>query len=234
MKKNLLILFLGVICCLQCNFLFAQEMTVTGRVTDGATDESLIGVNIIIQGTTQGSITDVDGNYSINVPSSAAVLDFSFVGYETAAVTVGNNTTIDVELMPSAVGLDELVVIGYGTQRRGSITGAISSVSSQDIQELPVADAGTALQGRATGVVALSAGNQPGEGVTIRIRGRRSLTASNEPLFVVDGIPYDGNINDINPRDIKSMEILKGGDRGAFQGWAWLMITVTPEFLNIE
>ncbi|MCK4746888.1 MAG: TonB-dependent receptor plug domain-containing protein, partial [Bacteroidales bacterium] len=100
----------------------------------------------------------------------------------------------------------------------GSITGAIGSVSSDDIQELPVTDAGSALQGRATGVVALSAGNQPGEGVIIRVRGRRSLTATNEPLFVVDGIPYDGNIADINPRDIKSMEVLKDASATAIYG----------------
>jgi len=218
MKKNLLIFFFSVFSCFLCNGIFAQEMTVTGVVTDGATNESLIGVNIIVQGTTAGSITDINGNYSVSVPSAEAVLMFSFVGYESQAVTVGNQTVIDVQLMPSAIGLDELVVIGYGTQRRGSITGAIASVSSEDIMELPVADAGEALQGRAAGVVALASGNQPGEGVTIRIRGRRSLTATNEPLFVVDGVLWWGDISDINPRDIKSMEILKDASATAIYG----------------
>lgn len=218
MKKKLLIFFLGVIGMIQCTALLAQEITVTGVVTDGTTGEPLIGVNIIIQGTTQGSISDTDGNYSITVPSGDAVLVYSYIGYETRMATVGNQSTIDVQLMPSAIGLDELIVIGYGTQRKGSITGSISSVSSEDIQELPISDAGTALQGRAAGVVALSTGNQPGEGVTIRIRGRRSLTATNDPLFVVDGIPYDGNINDINPRDIKSMEVLKDASATAIYG----------------
>ena len=218
MKKNLLILFFGVICSLFFMQSFAQERTVTGTVTDGANNEALIGVNIVVQGTTTGAITDVNGNYSISVPSGEAALLFSFVGYAVQSVAVGNQTVIDIQLAPSTVGLDELVVIGYGTQKRGSITGAIVSVSSDDIQELPVTDAGSALQGRAAGVVALSAGNQPGEGVTIRIRGRRSLTATNEPLFVVDGIPYDGNIADINPRDIKSMEILKDASATAIYG----------------
>ncbi|MCK4745595.1 MAG: TonB-dependent receptor plug domain-containing protein, partial [Bacteroidales bacterium] len=218
MKKNLLLLFFGVICSFSCLHMFAQERTVTGTVTDGATSEALIGVNIVVQGTTTGAITDADGAYSITVSSGDAALVFSFVGYAVQSVVVGNQTVIDVTLEPSTVGLDELVVIGYGTQRRGSITGAIVSVSSDDIQELPVTDAGSALQGRAAGVVALSAGNQPGEGVTIRIRGRRSLTATNEPLFVVDGIPYDGNIADINPRDIKSMEVLKDASATAIYG----------------
>jgi len=217
MKKNLL-LFFGIICCLSCIDLYAQERTVTGTVTDGATNEPLIGVNIVVQGTTIGAVTDLDGNYSITVPSGEAAITYSFVGYAVQSIPVGIQTVIDVQLLASTVGLDELVVIGYGTQKRGSITGAISSVSSDDIKELPVTDAGSALQGRAAGVVALSAGNQPGEGVTIRIRGRRSLTATNEPLFVVDGIPYDGNIADINPKDIKSMEILKDASATAIYG----------------
>ena len=187
-------------------------------VTDGTTNETLVGVNIVIEGTTVGAITNMNGSYSITVPSPDATLVFSFLGYTPQTAVVGARSTIDIQLMPSLIGLDEIVVIGYGTQRRGSITGAISSVSSDDILELPVTDAGSALQGRATGVVALSAGNQPGEGVTIRIRGRRSLTATNEPLYVVDGIPYDGNIADINPRDIKSMEILKDASATAIYG----------------
>ena len=217
MKKNLL-LFFGIICCLSSVNLFAQERTVTGTVTDGATNDALPGVNIVIEGTTTGVISGSDGTYSIVVPSDEASLMFSFIGYTVQSITVGNQTVIAVTLQASTVGLDELVVIGYGTQRRGSITGAVASVSSDDIQELPVTDAGSALQGRAAGVVALSAGNQPGEGVTIRVRGRRSLTATNEPLFVVDGIPYDGNIADINPRDINSMEILKDASATAIYG----------------
>jgi TonB-linked SusC/RagA family outer membrane protein len=218
MKKILLILFGIVICCFFNFEAYSQETTITGVVTDGTTNETLVGVNIIIEGTTTGAITDVNGNYSITVPSPDATLVYSFLGYTTQTIVVGSRSTIDIQLMPSLIGLDEIVVVGYGTQRRGSITGAISSVSSDEILELPVTDAGTALQGRATGVVALAAGNQPGEGVTIRIRGRRSLTATNEPLYVVDGIPYDGNIVDINPRDIKSMEILKDASATAIYG----------------
>ena len=199
--------------------LFGQARTITGTVTDGNTGEPLIGVNIVVQGTTTGAITDPNGEYSIEVPDGNAVLMFSFVGYEVVTVTVGSQTTIDVPLTPSMVDLDELVVIGYGTQRRGSITGAISSVSSDEIQERPVLNAGQALQGRAPGVVTLSnGGSTPGTDVTIRIRGRRSLTATNDPLFVVDGIPWDGSITGLNPKDIKSMEVLKDASATAIYG----------------
>jgi TonB-linked SusC/RagA family outer membrane protein len=219
MKKHLLILIFGVICSFSCMNLLAQERTITGTVTDGVTNEPLVGVNIVVQGTTTGAITNAKGNYSISVPSADAVLVFSFVGYEVSAVEVTNLSVIDISLMPSAVGLDELVVVGYGTQRRGSITGAISSVSSDEIQERPVLNAGQALQGRATGVVALSnGGSTPGTDVTIRIRGRRSLTATNDPLFVVDGIPWEGSITGLNPRDIKSMEVLKDASATAIYG----------------
>lgn len=217
MKKTLLILF-SVICCFFCLEAYSQETTITGVVTDGVTDEPLAGAYVVVEGTTIGAMTDAGGRYSITAPSPNVRLIFSFVGFGTQAVNVEGRTIIDIELSPAAIGLDDIVVTGYGTQRRGSITGAITSVSADDIIELPVIDAGSALQGRATGVVALSAGNQPGEGVTIRIRGRRSLTATNEPLYVVDGIPYEGNIVDINPRDIKSMEILKDASATAIYG----------------
>jgi TonB-linked SusC/RagA family outer membrane protein len=218
MKKHFL-LFFGIICCLSSIGLYAQERTVTGTVTDVATNEAMLGVNIVVEGTTTGAITDLNGNYTITVPSNDAVLLYSFVGYTVQAIPVGNQTVIDIQLEASTVGLDELVVIGYGTQRRGSITGAVSSVSSDEIQERPVTNAGQALQGRATGVVALSnGGSTPGTDVTIRIRGRRSLTATNEPLFVVDGIPWQGSINGLNPKDIKSMEVLKDASATAIYG----------------
>jgi len=173
---------------------------------------------VVVKGTTVGTLTDADGAFSLSVPDNARILSFSFIGMKTSEIEIGTQTTFNVTMEVDVGMLEEVVVIGYGTQRRGSITGSIASVTMEDIQELPVIDVGSALQGRATGVVALASGNQPGEGVTIRIRGRRSLTATNEPLYVVDGIPYDGNIVDINPRDIKSMEILKDASATAIYG----------------
>ncbi|HDR67411.1 MAG TPA: TonB-dependent receptor, partial [Bacteroidaceae bacterium] len=194
-----------------------SQKTVTGRVT--SEDGMVIpGVTVVVKGTSVGTVTNEMGQYSVTVPEGNDVLVYSFIGMKTQEISVGNQSTINVVMLADVIGLEEVVAIGYGTERRGSITGAISSVTTQDIQELPILDAGSALQGRATGVMALASGNRPGDGVTIRIRGRRSLTATNDPLYVVDGIPYEGNINDINPRDIKSMEILKDASATAIYG----------------
>ena len=196
----------------------AQTRVISGKVTSGEDNSALPGVNVIIKGTSTGSVTDAEGNYKLEIPEGTVVLVFSSVGYVTEEVSITNESELNMVMAPDVTALDEIVVVGYGTQRKGDITGAISSVTSKDIHELPVVDVGNALQGRAAGVVSLASGTRPGEGVTIRIRGRRSLTANNDPLFVVDGIPYEGNINDINPRDIKSVEVLKDASATAIYG----------------
>jgi TonB-linked SusC/RagA family outer membrane protein len=196
----------------------AQTRMISGNVTSGDDNSALPGVNVVIKGTSSGTVTDLEGNYDLEIPQGTVVLVFSSVGYVTEEVNITNETIMNMVMTTDVTALEEIVVVGYGTQRKGDVTGAISSVTSKDIQELPVTDAGQALQGRAAGVVALSAGTRPGDGVTIRVRGRRSLTADNNPLFVVDGIPYEGNINDINPRDIKSMEVLKDASATAIYG----------------
>ncbi|MEX0770695.1 MAG: TonB-dependent receptor [Balneolaceae bacterium] len=196
----------------------AQNHTVSGTIISSADGEALPGVNIAVKGTTTGTTTNIDGEYSLTTSSANDTLVYSYIGYETLEEPINGRSTIDIALVPRAIEGEELVVVGYGAVQRRDITGSVTSVSTQDIQEVPVSDAGQALQGRAAGVVALSAGNRPGEGVTIRIRGRRSLTASNDPLFVVDGIPLEGNIDDINPRDIESMEVLKDASATAIYG----------------
>ncbi|WP_321373152.1 TonB-dependent receptor [uncultured Draconibacterium sp.] len=210
-----LLLFLAVF-IVSINSAVAQK-SITGKVID-ETGEPLPGVSVFVEGTTIGTVTGVDGNYSLDGVPDEGTLKFSYIGMITQEIAVTNQSNINVTLIPDAIGLEEVVAIGYGTQQRGSITGAISSVTSDDIQELPAVDVGNALQGRASGVVSMASGNQPGDGVTIRVRGRRSLTADNNPLFVVDGIPYEGNINDINPKDIKSMEVLKDASATAIYG----------------
>lgn len=210
------VVFLGIVFSLLSLACLQAQVDVSGTVTDEE-GTPLIGVNILVKGTSQGTITDLDGTFSLTAAPDATLV-FTYTGYAALEVPVDGKSQIDVSMAAGASILNEVVVVGYGTQRRGSVTGAISSVDADDIQELPVSDAGQALQGRAAGVMALASGNQPGEGVTIRIRGRRSLTATNEPLFVVDGIPYDGNIADINPRDIKSMEVLKDASATAIYG----------------
>jgi TonB-linked SusC/RagA family outer membrane protein len=192
------------------------EVTISGTVVDN-NGKPVPGVTVSVPGTTIGTATDLQGKYILSV-SEGATLVFSFIGFETHRVSVGDQSVINVTLSEDMASLDEVIVVGYGTQKKSQLTGSIASVSSEDIQEVTITDAAQALQGRAAGVMALSSGNRPGEGVTLRVRGRRSLTASNDPLFVVDGIPLEGGINDINPRDILSMEVLKDASATAIYG----------------
>jgi TonB-linked SusC/RagA family outer membrane protein len=176
------------------------------------------GVNIIVKGTAQGTVTDADGNYSIAVSSVNDVLVFSSIGYETVEVVVGNRSTIDVDMVVDVKQLDEVVVVGYGTVKKSDVTGSLVSVTSDVIKERPVQNVLQALQGRAAGMHVTS-NFKPGELPVVRIRGNRSLNASNDPLYVVDGIPLiSGNISDINPNDIASIEVLKDASATAIYG----------------
>ncbi|KAA5549103.1 SusC/RagA family TonB-linked outer membrane protein [Adhaeribacter rhizoryzae] len=190
---------------------------ITGKVSS-AKGEALPGVTVLLKGTTIGATTGVDGTYAISVPEQGGTLVFSFIGFTTTEKTFSGPGAVNVNMSEDAKALQEVVVVGYGTQKKSQVTGAISSVSSKEITELPVTSAQQALQGRAAGVEVLSAGNRPGQGVSVRIRGRRSFNAGNDPLYVVDGIPLSGDINDINPQDIESMEILKDASSTAIYG----------------
>lgn len=194
----------------------AQDVQVSGTVLD-ETGMPLPGVSILLKGSTRGTTSDLDGKYSISGPSNG-VLVFSFIGYNTTEETIGSRTIIDVNLSPDVSNLEEVVVVGYGTQKKSQLTGAISSVGNKEIQELPITDARQALQGRAAGVDVTQAGSKPGSAPQVRIRGRRSFNASNEPLYVVDGIPTVGGLEDINPSDITSMEVLKDASATAIYG----------------
>ncbi|RPE12970.1 TonB-dependent receptor [Chitinophaga lutea] len=194
----------------------AQQKTVTGKVRadDGGT---LIGVSVAIKGTTTGTTTNASGEYRLEVPSSGATLVFTMMGYlkqEQAA----DGGRLDVVLKTDPKALEEVVVVGYGTQKRSDVTGSIFTVSSKKIQEVPVTNAAAALQGRVPGVLVDKGGNRPGEGVRVQIRGRRSFQASNDPLYVIDGIPIDAGINDIDPDDIETMEVLKDASATAIYG----------------
>ncbi|MFT6895404.1 MAG: TonB-linked SusC/RagA family outer membrane protein, partial [Algoriphagus sp.] len=195
---------------------FAQNVQIRGTVSD-ETGAPLPGATILIKGTTTGTTTDIDGQYSISSPSNG-VLVFSFIGYNPIEREVGNQSEINISLQPDLSDLDEVIVVGYGTAKKSQLTGAISSVGSKEIQELPITDARQALQGRAAGVDVTQPGSKPGSAPQVRIRGRRSFNASNEPLYVIDGIPVVGGINDINPQDITSMEVLKDASATAIYG----------------
>ncbi|TFZ65392.1 TonB-dependent receptor [Hymenobacter sp. UV11] len=191
--------------------------TVTGKVTSD-NGEGIPGVTVVVKGTTVGSTTDVNGNYTLNVPNDNSVLVFSSIGYTRQEIAVGKRTSVSQSLVPETQALNEVQVVGYGTQRKSQVTGAISSVSSEQLRDVPVANVGQALQGRAAGITVSSNGTAPGQSPTIRIRGSRSLSGSNDPLLVVDGVPFDGSLNDLNPDDITSLEVLKDASSTAIYG----------------
>ena len=205
-----------LIMCFIYSASWAQEAQVSGTVYD-ETGTPLPGATVLLKGTTTGVTSDLDGKYTIAVPSGG-ILVFSFIGYTPIEKEVGNQTQLDINLLPDLADLEEVVVVGYGTAKKSQLTGAISSVGSKEIQELPITDARQALQGRAAGVDVTQPGSKPGAAPQVRIRGRRSFNASNEPLYVVDGIPIVGGLNDINPQDITSMEVLKDASATAIYG----------------
>jgi TonB-linked SusC/RagA family outer membrane protein len=202
-------------------FAWAQDRTIRGTVTDGETSESLPGVNVVVKGTTIGTITDIQGQYTLSVPQNANTLVFSSVGYSAEEVGINNRSTIDLTMMPDIQSLSEVVVVGYGTQEKRDVTAAIASLDQEQISKIPVASGVQAMQGQVAGVDIQSSGSRPGQAPSIRIRGRRSISASNDPLYVIDGIPQTSStsaIFDINPQDIESMEVLKDAAATAVYG----------------
>lgn len=203
---------------------WAYAQTVSGTVNAGDTEGPLEGVTIIVKGTTTGTYTDGEGKFSLTVPDLNATLVLSYVGYSTLEHPLEGNNSVSLTLQQDITSLDEVVVVGYGSQRKRDVTAAIASVSEKEITEIPVASTVQALQGRVAGVDIQAVGGRPGQQPEIRIRGNRSINADNNPLYVVDGIPLTdgGTAFDINPQDIASVEILKDaastsiyGSRGA-------------------
>lgn len=194
----------------------AQNITVKGIVKDNL-GESVIGANVTEKGTTNGMITDLDGNFSLTVQKNATLV-ISYIGYVTQEIAIKGNTNLNIILKEDSKALEEVVVIGYGTARKSDVTGSIASVGGDKLQEMPSTNITYALQNRVAGVDMTQTSSQPGATMQIRIRGARSLTASNDPLVVLDGIPFMGNLSDINPGDIKSMDILKDASSTAIYG----------------
>lgn len=199
-------------------FIETFQEVVSGTVTNALNNEPLQGVNVIAVGSNVVAQTDARGYYSIK--SNKGTLKFTFVGFEDTTVNVNGRSRINLQMRLSNTKLVEVVVVGYGTQKKSDITGSIVSINEQALKEVPVANLSQALQGRASGIdIQKSGGNsKPGASPVIRIRGARSLGATNDPLFVVDGIPYNGNINDLNPDDVISIEVLKDASSTAIYG----------------
>lgn len=226
MKKSLLVVVAWLLFLLPG---FSQDRTISGKVTSSEDGSASPGVSVVVKGTTIGTSTDSNGQYSLAVPSGSETLVFSFIGFKTTEVQIGTRTVIDLSIDPDITELTEVVVTGYGTQLKQDLTGNIAKVSGAEIQNIPVTTFEQAMQGRAAGVLVTSQNGKVGQGINIRIRGSSSISASNEPLYVVDGmIITTDNLSsneaatnplaDINSNDIQSIEILKDASASALYG----------------
>jgi len=193
-----------------------QSITVTGEVTDNS--GPIPGVNIIVKGTTTGVVTDFNGQYSINVPDRSVVLVYSFVGYTSEEVTVGNQNVINIVLTESAQTIEEVVVVAFGTAKKEAFTGSVGVVNSESIQLSQQTNVAQTLAGKVAGVQLANSTGQFGASPSILIRGYGSISSSNDPLYVIDGMPYDGDLNNLNPSDIESMTVLKDAASNALYG----------------
>ncbi|MGQ1786794.1 MULTISPECIES: SusC/RagA family TonB-linked outer membrane protein [unclassified Saccharicrinis] len=231
MKQKLLfslMLFLGT------QIIFAQGIVIKGTVSGADDGLTIPGVSVVVKGTTNGVTTDFDGMYQINVPGEDAILEYSFVGYKTQTVVVGKKSTIDIVLKSDLVGLDEVVVIGYGVSSKEALTGAVEVVGSESLKMLPSATLENALQGGVTGLMMSNGDGQPGAASSINIRGIGSINASSEPLYVIDGIPVQSHnlsptdysnggisstvMSTLNPNDVQSITVLKDASATAIYG----------------
>lgn len=216
MKKTTVIMAIIIFCGLQ---VLHSQISVTGKITDANTGDLLPGVNIVVQGSSTGTVSDASGVFSITVPNIESSLVFSYIGYITETVKVGDQKIIDMQLVPDITSLSEVVVVGYGTMEKSNITGAISSVKAEDISKAPVPNLVEAIRGQVAGVRMLRTSGQPGSDVEFYIRGKNSLNNSNEPLIVIDGIPSTGgNLAELNTSDIESVNILKDAAAASIYG----------------
>jgi TonB-linked SusC/RagA family outer membrane protein len=192
--------------------------TIQGKISD-AQGNPLIGAGVVLEGTTKGAVADDSGNYKLDLAGADknGTLVFSYVGFETQKVAIGGRTAIDIVLSESQA-LSEVVVVGYGTTTKKDLTGAVVSIKGKDLLQVPAPNAISSLQGLVAGVDIAATNNTPGATPSIRIRGNRSINASNDPLIVVDGLPFNGSLNDLNSGDIKSMEVLKDASATAIYG----------------
>ena len=207
------LLFLSVL--LVCTKSLLAQQTVTGTIADGDA-EPLVGATVTVKGTTIGTIADVEGQYAVQVPAEANILVFSFVGMETQEVPIENRSSIDVVLKPDLTGLEEVVVIGYGSRKKENLTGSVAPVEMEDLALNPTGNVTQSLQGMAPGVE-VTTSNTPGSDAKIRIRGLGTIN-NNNPLWVIDGVPTFGGINEINPAEITSLNVLKDAASTAIYG----------------
>ncbi len=186
----------------------AVDKTIKGKVTDDA-GEKLPGVSVVLKGTTTGTVTDVDGGYTLNTPDQGGTLIFSSVGYISQEIVIGTQVSVDAKLAVDSKSLSEVVVVGYGSQLKKEITGSVQTVKSEELKDIPVSQVTQKLQGRLAGVQINQTTGKPGQGMSVRIRGQVSVSAGSDPLYVIDGFPITGNIGAMNPDEIEDISILK-------------------------
>ena len=215
MKKNLKLFLTLLLFIAGTSGIFAQ-IKVTGTVID-ASKQPIVGANVVVKGTTIGTMTDINGKYTLDVPSASSTITISFIGYVARDFIVGNNNVIDATLESEARSLEEVVVVGYGTQKRANLTGTVATVGGAELVDYPVASAGIALQGKIPGVSITSIDGRPNATINIRVRGGGSVTQSNDPLFIVDGFPVS-NINNIPASQIEDISVLKDASSAAIYG----------------
>lgn len=218
MKKqwNLSFLFFCLLCLSIPNLSFAQQSQITGKVTDADSKEGIPGVSVLVKGTTRGAISDLDGNFSI-AASATEILVFSFIGYESIEQPVANRSVINVEMAVSVQALNEVIVVGYGTQERKEITSAVTSVKAENFNQGTVNDPRQLLQGKVAGLNIARPGGNPNGDFSMRLRGISSIGENAEPLVVIDGV-IGGSLSTVDPNDIESMDVLKDGSAAAIYG----------------
>lgn len=209
--------FLMLLLLIATQKIFAQSFPVTGKISD-ANGQPLAGVTVQVKGTDARAVTTNDGSFQIAAPSSTSTLVLSYVGFAEQEVPVNNQSSLSVSMTPLANALQDVVVVGYGTRRKGEVTGAITSISGENLRSVQTTNLTQALQGRLAGVTVTPSNFRPGSGSSIRIRGNRSLSANNDPLYVVDGFPVSYTIDDMNPADIESVDVLKDAAATAIYG----------------
>src|SRR6185437_15972676 len=195
----------------------SRKTAVTGRITDDK--GPLEGVSVVIKGTSKGTLTDKDGRFKIEVENENAVLVFSLIGYQTMEEPIGGRSDVSLVLTSKSEGLNDVVVVGYGTQKKSVVTGAITGVKASELEDQPVNRLEDALQGRTSGVTIAANSGQPGSTEQVRVRGTTSINAGSDPLYVIDGVPLDGGgLDYLNPADIESIEVLKDAASQAIYG----------------
>lgn len=205
-----------MVLCMMPLALLAQH-TVSGTVTEEGNGAPLVGVGVLVAGTNTGTTTDLDGNYSVNVPANGT-LSFEYIGFTTVTVAVDGQSTINVQMKEDTFFLDEVVVVGYSVMKRRDVLGAVSKVDGKELAKLPTSSVQQSMQGRIAGVNVTSETGAPGAGISVRVRGTGSISSSNEPLYIVDGIPVEGALNTLAASDIEEISVLKDASSAAIYG----------------